>query len=68
LSRHRWLYIPDLANPTGWATHDADHPVESSPADAIGFHRIGPVDDVDDDDATDITMRNVDNFPPFERD
>lgn len=46
---HRWLYIPDLASPTGWATHDAEHASDAEPADAIGFHRIEPVEDDEDE-------------------
>lgn len=59
MSRHRWLYIPDLASSTGWATHDAEHGLETEPTDAIGFRWLEPLDDLG--DATDITNGNVDN-------
>lgn len=49
-AKHRWLYIPDLASETGWASHDASHADdEPEPVDAIGFKFIEPPADEDDD-------------------
>lgn len=50
VARHRWLYIPDLASPTGWVTHDSTHGEDDVPlADAVGFRYIDQAEDEDDD-------------------
>lgn len=39
-SPHAYLYVPDLSQPTGWATHAVpDREPDVRPARAVGFRR-----------------------------